>query len=523
MANFVRSFSEGFDVGNKVIDTMDRRERLEKYDERQQTLQNREDTQWEQGQEAYTHGLERRGVEEQQKDEAHELGVKQTKKSMSLADAAEERAKKQEERNQETYNAEVDERNFQAADRTIRLAWQNAIATGDPSPLRSPEVMEIVSKYSVLDGVDRSKPENVKIAGKGLNILRGISSGQKLPSHDDPDLISVANLLYGGLIDRPGLPSTTPSGKQIKSREISAIIPAEGVNPPSFAIQIKVTDEDGESYMAPLTNGRTSKDNDNVRLISMPDMVSQLHNIVKVQNDKDIQKITSLYNARYGESKKTKPNLQKEQYAAENKIDEDYRKQLADLDGRMDLEPKQKKERKIEIEQARERDLARVRLRASNILGGNGGGLVNFEGQQREKKITQTMDLFKQAFPKIEFTPELNAKIRSAIDQGKDQEWISGYIADYANSQDSNTTKPNQSQSENADEIRGWIYDQRGQGSRSKYSETPTNLSAKERAGLARYATEGESTSKSYRPEDIPKGNDARTGRGLDAIQMWNN
>ncbi len=93
MSNFVRSFSEGFDVGNKVIDTMDRRERLEKYDERQKTLQGREDTQWEQGQEAYTHGLERRGVEEQQKDEAHTLSVKQTKKSMSLADTAEEREK----------------------------------------------------------------------------------------------------------------------------------------------------------------------------------------------------------------------------------------------------------------------------------------------------------------------------------------------------------------------------------------------------------------------------------------------
>ena len=111
MANFVKGFSQGFDVGNKVIDTMDRRERQKKLDARNQTLEGREDTQWEQGQEQYNHGLERRGVEEKQADEAHNLGVKQTKKAMSLADTAEKRAVNQEKRAADSYSYEKKNKN----------------------------------------------------------------------------------------------------------------------------------------------------------------------------------------------------------------------------------------------------------------------------------------------------------------------------------------------------------------------------------------------------------------------------
>ncbi len=354
-----------------------------------------------------------------------------------------------------------------------------------------------------------------------INTLSGAANGQ-LPQWNDPDLLEDINNVFPEIANSTDLPQYTKEGKKIVGRKVTGIVPVEGGQ---VAIQMDVTDEDGNTYSAPLTRNRTHDESDNVAVMGISELSNRLNLINQGREDTIFQE-TARYMDFGNKKNSSKPNLQKEQYAAENKIAEDYRKQIAELDTNPTYlnDPEGKRARMLEIEQARDQEMAQVRLRASNILGGNdGGGLVNLEGQQREKKITQTMDLFKQAFPKIEFTPELNAKIRSAIDQGKDQEWISEYIADYANSQDSNTTKPNQSQSENADEIRGWIYDQRGQGSRSKYSETPTNLSAKERAGLARYTAEGESTSKSYRPEDVPKGNDARTGRGLDAIQMWNN
>lgn len=512
MANFVRSFSEGFDVGNKVIDTMDRRERLEKYDERQQTLQNREDTQWEQGQEAYTHGLERRGVEEQQKDEAHNLSVKQTKKSMSLADTAEERAKKREKRAEETYNYDLKIKNRKQDAIVFEDQLRRAQATKDYSWFDGDDAQEIFSRNPQYNPQWITSDDVYQSSGRLINTLSGAANGQ-LPQWNDPDLLEDINNVFPEIANSTDLPQYTKEGKKIVGRKVTGIVPVEGGQ---VAIQMDVTDEDGNTYSAPLTRNRTHDESDNVAVMGISELSNRLNLINQGREDTIFQETARYMN--FGNKKNSsKPNLQKEQYAAENKIAEDYRKQIAELDTNPAYldDPEGKRARRLEIEQARDQEMAQVRLRASNILGGNGGGLVNLEGQQREKKITQTMDLFKQAFPKIEFTPELNANIRSAIDQGKDQEWISEYIADYANSQDSNTTE--QSQGEQSSSILSEII-----GS-PKTTSTPVNLSKTEKASLAKYASEGEPQGKSYRPEDIPKGNDARTGRGLDAIQMWNN
>lgn len=449
MANFVRSFSEGFDVGNKVIDTMDRRERLEKYDERQQTLQNREDTQWEQGQEAYTHGLERRGVEEQQKDEAHNLSVKQTKKSMSLADTAEERAKKREKRAEETYNYDLKIKNRKQDAIVFEDQLRRAQATKDYSWFDGDDAQEIFSRNPQYNPQWITSDDVYQSSGRLINTLSGAANGQ-LPQWNDPDLLEDINNVFPEIANSTDLPQYTKEGKKIVGRKVTGIVPVEGGQ---VAIQMDVTDEDGNTYSAPLTRNRTHDESDNVAVMGISELSNRLNLINQGREDTIFQETARYMN--FGNKKNSsKPNLQKEQYAAENKIAEDYRKQIAELDTNPAYldDPEGKRARRLEIEQARDQEMAQVRLRASNILGGNGGGgLVNLEGQQREKKITQTMDLFKQAFPKIEFTPELNANIRSAIDQGKDQEWISEYIADYANSQDSNTTE--QSQGEQSSSI----------------------------------------------------------------------
>lgn len=449
MANFVRSFSEGFDVGNKVIDTMDRRERLEKYDERQQTLQNREDTQWEQGQEAYTHGLERRGVEEQQKDEAHALSVKQTKKSMSLADTAEERAKKREKRAEETYNYDLKIKNRKQDAIVFEDQLRRAQATKDYSWFDGDDAQEIFSRNPQYNPQWITSDDVYQSSGRLINTLSGAANGQ-LPQWNDPDLLEDINNVFPEIANSTDLPQYTKDGKKIVGRKVTGIVPVEGGQ---VAIQMDVTDEDGNTYSAPLTRNRTHDESDNVAVMGISELSNRLNLINQGREDAIFQETARYMN--FGNKKNSsKPNLQKEQYAAENKIAEDYRKQIAELDTNPAYldDPEGKRARRLEIEQARDQEMAQVRLRASNILGGNGGGgLVNLEGQQREKKITQTMDLFKQAFPKIEFTPELNANIRSAIDQGKDQEWISEYIADYANSQDSNTTE--QSQGEQSSSI----------------------------------------------------------------------
>ena len=451
MANFVRSFSEGFDVGNKVIDTMDRRERLEKYDERQKTLQGREDTQWEQGQEAYTHGLERRGVEEQQKDEAHTLSVKQTKKSMSLADTAEERAKKREKRAEDTYNYDLKIKNRQQDAIVFEDQLRRAQATKDYSWFDGDDAQEIFSRNPQYNPQWITSDDVYQSSGRLINTLSGAANGQ-LPQWNDPDLLEDINNVFPEIANSTDLPQYTKEGKKIVGRKVTGIVPVEGGQ---VAIQMDVTDEDGNTYSAPLTRNRTHDESDNVAVMGISELSNRLNLINQGREDTIFQETARYMN--FGNKKNSsKPNLQKEQYAAENKIDEDYRKQLADLDGRMDLEPKQKKERKIEIEQARERDLARVRLRASNILGGNGGGLVNLEAQQREKEITQTMDLFKRAHPDLEFTPEIEGGIREAIDNGEDEEFISKMLINALTKQASKKN-PNESQADQVSSVFGDI------------------------------------------------------------------
>lgn len=448
MANFVKGFSQGFDVGNKVIDTINNRERQKKIDARNETLQDREDTQWQQGQEKYQHGLERRGIEEKQADEAHDLGIKRTEKAMSLADKAEGRAVKQEERaaDEYDYNKKIKTRGQDAA--IIQDQINRSQATGDYSWFNGDDAQGIYSRNPQLNPQWITSDEVYQSSGSLLNMLNGAANGQ-MPQWNDPDMLEDLNNVMPEIANSTDLPQITKDGKKIVGRKITGVIPMEGGK---VAIQMDITDEDGKTYSAPVTQQRSHNDDDNVAVIGI-DSLSDRLNLINQGRQDDIFKQTANYmtlsSGKEGKGK-NKTNLQKELFAAENKITDDYRKQLADLDARMDLEPEQKQAQKIQIEKSRNQELAQVRLRASNILGET-GGLINLEGKQHEEKLNETMDLFKQAHPEVEFTPELDANIRAAINQGKDEEWISGYIADYATSQPK--TNANEPQGDQASSI----------------------------------------------------------------------
>lgn len=503
MSNFVQSFSQGFDVGNKVIDTMDRRERQQSYDQRQKTLQGREDTQWEQGQEAYQHGLERREVTDQREDETYDLGVKQAKQAMSLADAAEKRSMKQEKRASDTYDYNKKIKTRQEDASIFQDQLRRAQATKDYSWFNGEDAQKVFSRNPQFNPQWITSDDVYQSSGRLINTLSGAANGQ-LPQWNDPDMLEDVNNVFPEIANSTDLPQFTKQGKKIVGRKVTGIMPMEGGK---VAIQLDVTDEDGNTYSAPITQSRTHNEDDNVAVMGINELSGRLNLINQGREDAIFQETANYMTSGSGKDQK-KPNLQKEQYAAENKIAEDYRKQLSDLDGRMDLEPEQKQARKIEIEKARDAELAQVRLRASNILN---GGIVNLEGQQRENKINGTMDLLKQAHPDIEFTPEIQGEIRKAMNEGESEEWISNYIARQANSQ--HKTKPNQSQSESADEIKDDIFNLNRPNNSPRYSKTPTNLSIKELSGLARYAAEGEA----QEPEET------RQARGFDQMEAWSN
>jgi len=453
MSNFVRSFSEGFDVGNKVINTMDRRERLAAYDERQKTIQNREDTQWEQQQEAYQHGLDRREITEQQADQAHELGLKQTQQSMTLALAGEERAKKNEKRliekdkrDQEVYSYEKKIQTRQQDAVVFEDQLRRAQATKDYSWFNGEDAQAIFERNPQFNPQWITSDEVYQSSGRLINTLKGTANGQ-LPQWNDQDLLEDINNVFPEIANSTDLPQYTKEGKKIVGRKVTGIIPMEGGK---VAIQLDVIDEDGKTYSAPLTQKRSNDDDDNVAVMGIDELSKRL-NLINQGRQDEIFLTTSKYMGTDKNSSKNKHSLQKEIFAAENKISEDYRAQIAELDANpsyMD-NPEAKRARKIELEKERDSELAQVRLRASNVLN---GGFINLEGAQREKSITNTLEQFKQAFADLEFTPEIDGAIREAIENGEDAEFISSMLANEQRKQ-ARTSNPDQSQEEKSSSI----------------------------------------------------------------------
>ncbi|AYO17106.1 hypothetical protein D0812_22210 [Vibrio owensii] len=426
MANFMRSFNDGVNIANNFMDSLESRERRQRIEERQKTLQDREDTQWSQQQADRKTSLANAAEDRkyllksrEQADQLHDLNVKNTEQNMKFAENQDHRAQIQSDQQTDTYNYNKKINQRQQDSAIMQDQYNRSLATQDFSWFESDEANEIYGRNPSFDPKWITSNETANASGYLVNVLNGARNGQ-FPKWNDPQLVGSLNQLFPEIVKSTDLPQYTNDGKKITGREITGVIPMEGGK---VAIQMSITDEDGKTYQAPLTQHRTSDENDNVAVVGLDQLTSRINLISQAQQDQIFKQTTDYLalSSGKGRDKGTKSDIQKEQYQAENKIVEDYRSQISEVDNNMQLDPAEKQQRILELEKRRDAELAQLRLRTNNTFGEND---PNIEGKARENKMTQFIDNVKAAYPDYDITPQLEGILREAVERGATNEQI---------------------------------------------------------------------------------------------------
>ena len=417
MANFIKSFQQGMDVGNQFIDTLDRRDRQKRADERNQVLQERQDTLWQQGQEDRKQSLEdakkareRDDIRFEREGKTYDLNTAATKQSMGIQ-------KEESKRAEIKFSFDMKELNRDSDNKFVDQALKSVLVSGDFSAFTSPEMKETLNRNPQHSIPWITNNKTLLAANRLTNVINGLANG-KMPDWDDPSIMGDLNQIFPEITKSTDLPQLTPDGKKIVDRKITGVVPVKGGN----VIQLTITDENGNSYNAPMTMNRSTDPNDQVAVVPFGYLTTRIRAINEAKTNVAYQKVKEYLalNSGNANQKDSRSERQKLQYQAENKITDDYRKQRADIENSM-MDDAEKQARLESINRAEERDLAQLRLRTLNVFGEN---RVNLESEDREKDINSFMDTAKQAYPDVNFTPELQGNLRDAINRGADDDAI---------------------------------------------------------------------------------------------------
>lgn len=368
MANIAGSFAQGMQIGGGLIDIANRKEDRKNAAEdrehrlaRNQVLEGRQDTQWNQSQQDRTQSLADR-------------------------DTARQAAKTQQARNEINWQHKQDEYNHQQKLQAkteglhdiVYAAAHKAIAFGDFSGLNSPEYKAFTKKYPEFDLSSIVSDEKGKAIDDATQILRAASNGQ-IPRADDPHLLNTVNALYPEITHGDNLPSvyTNEQGRsfRIKGRRLSGI---HSMPNGSLAIQQELTLDDDSKVKVPVTENRSSNPNDPVRQVTMSDFSNrlsslintrkhlkqtQINNWVQLQTGRSLNfdsngnRVTggshsSNRSSRAGGSSSSNSSLVKQQLAEANDINTSYDKQIADIK-MQGLEPEEEKAQIDQLEKRR--------------------------------------------------------------------------------------------------------------------------------------------------------------------------
>ncbi|WP_425636112.1 hypothetical protein [Vibrio owensii] len=422
MANFIKSFQQGMDVGNQFIDTLDRRERQKRADERNQVLQDRQDTLWQQGQEDRKQSLEdakkareRDDIRFEREGKTFDLNNKATEQSINLQ-------KEQHDQQSKLFDFNLKVKNREADTSFVNQNLINSATTGDYSWAETPEAQEVFKRNPHLNPVWATDNDTFQAASYLTNVINGMGNGQ-MPKWNDPKVMSSLDQLFPEIVNSTDLPEFTPDGKRITSRKISGVMPMKGGK---VAIQLSITDEDGNTYDAPMTQNRSSDPNDNVAVVDFKYLTQRIGAINEAQSN-DVYKKTREYLALQsgkGSKKDSRSERQKLQYQAENDLNKKFFDEETAIRNDMSLDEEQRKVKLAELDQRREREFAQLRTRSENTFGEN---ITDLEGQERENKIDGMMTTVKNAFDR-ELTPVAQGHVRRMIQDGDDFETIVDYL-----------------------------------------------------------------------------------------------
>ncbi|MFZ3513816.1 hypothetical protein LC147_12065 [Vibrio harveyi] len=282
MANVVGSFNQGVGVGAGLLDIANRAEDRAQYKkehgedrERQKVLQQREDVRWQQG-------LEDRA----QNKKEHESDLAWQEKSRGEQEKQWDRNETTFNQNQAEYNHKQQLLKRQEGFQQIYLpALDKAIVSGDFSLMETPEFQQYVSENPQLDVNNILGSDTGKALGEASQLLREASEGN-LPKDNDPRLLNAVDKLFPEITQSSALPKvyTTKDGKShgITGRRISGV---HVMDNGSFTIQQELQLDNGDVVKVPVTQNRSSSQDDNVMLVPMNVFTDRMHDIVTTQNN----------------------------------------------------------------------------------------------------------------------------------------------------------------------------------------------------------------------------------------------
>ncbi|KMV30341.1 hypothetical protein AB733_11695 [Photobacterium swingsii] len=366
MANVAGSFAQGMQIGGGLIDIANRKEDRDNRLSRNKVIEERQDTQWEQSQQDREQSLaDRDTARKEHNKDRDRIATIQGREDVAWRHQQEEynHQKKLKER-QEGYNS------------VFLPAIDKAISSGDFSGLETPEFHSYVKKNPQFDLENILGDKTGTALGDATQILRGAANGQ-IPDEDDPKLLGAVNSLFPEITNAEGLPSiyTDGKGKQsgITGRRISAVhVMPNG----SLTIQQELTLDDGSKVKVPVTENRSSDQNDTVMQVPMSVFSDRMHSLIQSRNhlkqtqlnnyrqlqtgrslnlDNDGKVITKKNgrgSIRSGGSSTSTSSLVKQQLSEANDINTRYDKQIADIK-MQGLEPEEEKAQIGQVENRR--------------------------------------------------------------------------------------------------------------------------------------------------------------------------
>lgn len=339
MANGLGSLARGFVQGSQLGMQMKREERAA---ESQSELSELRKAAEGRAQETHEQNLTLRELQEKRAGSAESRAVSQEKRALSQeerAKSAEGRAVKQSERLTAESDWRIGKEKRAEVDKKLAsvapIEYQRVAQGGDFSP----EFMD-EAKGTRFDPVYMAKPEFSKAAKTAYNYVGDLMEKVKtegassigIADVNKPEFLQSLGVLMAPDIKRGIGEKDAVTGKTVTDKKIATIIPYENQG---LVVEVEVTLDDGTSYTAPITEGRSRDPDDPVKIVPVDKFIDNLQGyalMASAYNQPDLQSAVSRYTGT-----PAKPNssaeVTKRQYLRElGDIDRDEAKELAKLE-----------------------------------------------------------------------------------------------------------------------------------------------------------------------------------------------
>lgn len=251
----------------------------------------------------------------------------------------------------------------------------------------SPEFMD-KAKGTRFDPIYMAKPEFSEAAKTAYNHVSDLVSKAKtegannigLGDVNKPEFLQSLGVLMAPDIKR-GIGEKDPvTGRTIVNKEIAMIVPYENQG---LVVDVKVELDNGESYIAPITEGRSRDPEDPVKIIPVDKFMDSIEGYTRMAsayNQPDLQNAVKRYAGTPAKPNTSAETTKRQYLRDQGDIDRDEAKEIGkvDPDGMMDPEDKAKALKAVadKYQNLRKRTDARYGVKAPEPIG-KGGAKVN--------------------------------------------------------------------------------------------------------------------------------------------------